>query len=178
MSKSCFNRVSACLILIHLVVPSAYGAERELCRGTRPVAPLSIFYSEKLTPVPNGTPLDAAFRSEQQQVENLRKKARLAFLTRPPVELATAMRDYTFLIPETARDMYGMGALVGFSDISSAVKFQKQLWRVFVEEFSSVKEAPSETPDALRFEVTLDLSYFCRFKQKVSDLLTSRSAKP
>jgi hypothetical protein len=113
---------------------------------------------------------------EQQQVEDFRKKAHLAFATQPPTEFAALMDDYTFLVPESSSEMYGTGKVVGFSDISSALKFRKQLWRVFVEEFSTVKEAPSENPDVLRFQVTLDLSYFCRFRQRVSDLLTSGSA--
>ncbi len=151
----------------------AFAAERSFCRGFRPIAPLSMFYSERLAPIPDGTALDAAFRMEQQQVEDARKKARLAFVTQPPTEFAALMDRYTFLVPESARDMYGTGKVVGFSDISSALKYRKQLWRVFLEEFSAVKEAPLENLDVVRFQVTLDLSYFCRFKQRVSDLQTS-----
>lgn len=164
-------------VMLNVLLPSladaqGIGTSQEYCRGTQSLQPLSIFYRMDVPRAPIGTPLDAALRSEQAQVARIREQAKLAFLTRPPVELAKAMENYTFLTPDSEKDSYALGGLVAMTDISAALKYRKLLWRRFIEQFTTVREAASENPYVLRFQVSLDLSYYCRYRQRIENLVT------
>jgi hypothetical protein len=147
---------------------------QDYCRGAKGSRVISMFYHEKIPRVPIGTPLDVALRNEQREVARIRGEAQAAFLIRPPQPLARAMEQYTFLTPESEKDSYGLGGLVAVSEISAALKYRKILWRHFIEQSTTVREAVSENPHDLRFQVSLDLSYFCRYRQRIADLVTQR----
>lgn len=133
-----------------------------------------MFYSVPVPRAPVGTPLDLAMLYEKSGVAKLREEAKGSFRLNPPPELARAMDDYTFLTPESEKDTYGLGDLVAMTQISMALKYRALLWRNFIEAFTTVKEAPSDDPYRLRFEVSLDLSYYCRYRQRIQDLVTQR----
>lgn len=144
----------------------------DYCRGAKPTRELSMFYSARISRPAPGTPLDVALRLEQEETEKLRNEARGAFRTQPPDPMAWAMENYTFLTPESEKQAYGLGDLVAMSEISLALKYRTLLWRSFFEHFTRVKEAPSNDPEVVRFEVSLDLSYYCRYRRRVQDLVT------
>jgi hypothetical protein len=147
---------------------------RDACKGGRQYQSVSMFYSESISRAAVGTPLDAALRYERRQADRIREDAKMAFFTRPPETFATLMEDYTFLVPESLKETYGIGMIIGLSDISSALKYRRSLWRQMIEQFTTVKEAPSDDPYVLKFEVNLDLSFFCRYRQRIQDLVTQR----
>jgi hypothetical protein len=144
----------------------------DYCRSSQALQEVSIFYRAQVPHSPPGTPLDLAILREQQSVERLRDEARAAFRTQPPEAFSWAMDNYTFLIPNSERDSYGLGDLVAMTQISEALRYRALLWRRYSERFSTVKEAPSDNPYELRFQVTLDLSYYCRYRRRTQDLVT------
>jgi hypothetical protein len=144
----------------------------DYCRGGKPVRELTMFYSVRVPRAPAGTPLDVALLREQEEIARLRTEARSALRTQPPPAFAWAMDNYTFLIPESEKDAYGLGDLVAMTQISEALRYRPLLWRRMIERFTTVREAPSEDPYVMRFEVSLDLSYYCRYRRRIQDLVT------
>jgi hypothetical protein len=80
--------------------------------------------------------------------------------------LAGADQDFVVLDNETV-----VGVLKR-SQLMEALTQRKDLWRRYIEMFTSVKEAPSDDAYALKFEVSLDLRILCRYGRSISDLTT------
>jgi hypothetical protein len=119
-------------------------------------------------------PLDQALEREQLWLRTIRERARDYLRRNPPEDLALMMREYTFLIPEGVRERWGLAELIGMSEISIAVKYQRDLWRIYLEKFATVKEAVGPDPYTARFEIDLDLGIFCGYRQPLRDLVVGK----
>jgi hypothetical protein len=150
----------------------------DYCQSGKQVRRLRAFFAEKIPIPPEGMPLDQALEREQIWLRAVREKAREHLRRSPPEDLARMMQEYTFLIPEGMREKWGLAEMVGMSEISLAVKYQSQLWRVYLERFATTKEAVGPDPYTARFEVDLDLGIFCGYRQTVRDLVVGKVAQP
>ncbi|MGZ3696617.1 MAG: hypothetical protein ACXWP5_00870 [Bdellovibrionota bacterium] len=182
MKKSFWNRTIEILSAVLLIAsqpvsaapapPRHFPSQQDFCRGGKQIRAFSVFFEKKIPRSNPGVPLDRALELEQQEVERIGGEARRYLVSESPEALSILTDQYTLLLPETVRDHYGLGTLIGFSDMSAALRYRRILWKQYVETFTSVREAPSKDPYSLRFEVSLDLTLFCRYGQKTSDLVT------
>jgi hypothetical protein len=120
-------------------------------------------------------PLDMALEHEQVSVRRIREKARAYFRTNPPPDLERMMQEYTFLIPQAMKEKWSPGELLGLSEISAAVKYRRHYWELYLEKFTTAKEAAGRDPYTMRFEVELDLAIFCGYRQPVRNLVAGGS---
>jgi len=170
--------LESCIALLCVALPNnswaRSGPRLDYCRGTEAKESPTMFYSVAIPRAPLGTPLDVALRMEQSKVALAHEEAKSAFLDRTPDRLKAAMEDYTFLTPESERDTCGLGDLLAMTEISAALRYRRLLWKGFIARFTTVREAVSEDPYVLRFQVSLDLGYFCRYRKRVEDLVTQK----
>jgi hypothetical protein len=179
MQKSYWQHLVECglpsLVAVGLMMADGASAEInrrvDYCAGGIQVRRLSVFFSRKIAPTPAGLPLDAALEREKLLVAELRESARSYYRKEPPEALAQMMHEYTFLMPPSAREKLGLSDLAGVSEITVAVKYRSYLWRLYLERFTHVEEAPGIDPYTLRFKVELDLDLFCRYRKKLEDLV-------
>lgn len=58
----------------------------------------------------------------------------------------------------------------GEIDISKAISRKDDLWKSYIEKFTSIKEASEDNSKQSTIELTLDLNIFCKYGRKISDL--------
>jgi len=180
MPKWCFNRgfreallVIICFTTCLTVESSPIRAQRlDYCQGGKQVRRMSASFTQRVPRPPQGVPLDLALEREKLWVQRIRNEAREYFRSSPSEDLVRMMQDYTFLMPEAIREGWGLGDLDGMSGISMAVKYRRYFWKVYLEKFTTVKEAAGGDPYTMRFEVDLDLGMFCRYRQPMWNLVT------
>src|SRR5262249_41731311 len=121
---------------------------------------------------PIGTPLDEAMEQQERSVSELRADAADYFLDHPHELLDPLRARYTFLYPPELREELSLGPLIARSETWIAVRYQRLLWKEYLERFTRVREGPGKDPYSVRFRVDLDLRLFCRYRQRVGDLVT------
>lgn len=147
-----------------------FASIRDVCQNGRPAQRLSVYFAKRL-PRPNpGTPLDEALKQEQAQVEKIREEAKRYFFYYPFAPLDRLKAQYTFLVEADAPDRSGIG--VEALEINTALRYRSELWKQYIERFTVVEEAASDDPYRIRFAVSLDLKQFCRYRQRIEDLVT------
>lgn len=95
-----------------------------------------------------------------------------------PFEVGFFRKYFTMLIPEeTQRQLFNGRSLFirdgGSFDLGQAVEHREQLWNAYVESQTSLKEAQTDDPQIVDFQVKLEMDLFCRYGRVVSDLLTN-----
>jgi hypothetical protein len=77
--------------------------------------------------------------------------------------------DSTFKLPSN-------GAFIkddGTFDISSAVRSRDSLWELYIKAMTSVKEAQTDDPQIILYQVSLDLNPFCAYGRPIKDMITN-----
>jgi hypothetical protein len=95
-----------------------------------------------------------------------------------PFEVIFFRKYFTMLIPdETQRQLFNGRSLFirddGTFDLGQAVERRELLWNAYVESQTSLKEAQTDDPQVVDFQVKLEMDLFCRYGRVVSDLLTN-----
>jgi hypothetical protein len=94
-----------------------------------------------------------------------------------PFEVVFFRKYFTMLIPEETQHQLLNGRSLfirdgGSFDLGQAVERREQLWNAYVESQTSLKEAQTDDPQVVDFQVKLEMDLFCRYGRAVSDLLT------
>lgn len=94
-----------------------------------------------------------------------------------PFEIIFLQKYFTMLIPkETQQQMFGDDEFFlhkdGSFDLGAATQRRASIWNAYVASQTSLKEAQTDDPQIIDFQVKLDLNLFCRYGRIVSDLLT------
>lgn len=94
-----------------------------------------------------------------------------------PFEVLFFQKYFTMLIPaETQQQLFQGNTFFlrddGSFDLGKATQRRAAVWEAYVGTQTSLKEAQSDDPQIVDFQVKLDLNLFCRYGRVVSDLLT------
>ncbi|KAB8040822.1 hypothetical protein GCL60_02530 [Silvanigrella paludirubra] len=95
-------------------------------------------------------------------------------------EAAFFMEQYTMLIPAIEQRKYFKKnkQLLGYNyetqelSPSAAIYERDKIWKSYVSAFTNVAEAATQDPGVIFYEVSIDLNLFCKYGQKMSDLVT------
>ena len=185
MGRFCWIALFSALISAAIHERRSAAAARETvlehwCRGGRQARSLSAAFVRRVPFLPAGVPLDEALERRERDLRSLRQEARRYFVSgsdeSPAQRGFSALKEsHTLVLSEEVRERLGIGAFLGGRDIANALRYRELYWRQYVERFTSIKEAPSDEGGALKFEVSLDLSLFCRYGRPIRELV-SRSA--
>jgi hypothetical protein len=172
MNASFWIRLVRVLLFLILAQSGPLGWAGDLCHNRRPVDRVVVYYAREMPRAPAGLPLDEALEHERDRVDGFRAEAQHYFLEHSHPTLDRMRERYTFLFPIVIQERFGLGVPVAAGETSIAIKYRALLWKQYLERFTRVSEAPAHDPYTLRFEVSLDLGLFCRYRQEVGDLLT------
>lgn len=136
------------------------------CVGTRQKLAMKVLLTKVVKkPIP-GVPLDYALTYRKNQTDAFRKfAAHYFFLSIPD------FNEYTLILPKDVQTKVFGRPFVDQS-IKYAVEERSKLWQYMALRYTTVKEAVNDDPDTLNFEIGLDLSLFCQYKRRVSDLVS------
>lgn len=148
-------------------------ANSDYCQSGRQIRRFTTWIVQKIPQPQPGIPLDQTLERQERWVHQAREEIHRTLKTNPPPDLERIMHDYTFLLSEKIKEDWAFKDLPETSGITMAIKYQKYLWNLYLEKMTAVKEAAAEDPYLLKFEVDLDLELYCRYRQRVQDLLVS-----
>jgi hypothetical protein len=98
-------------------------------------------------------------------------------------DLNNLMADYTLLAPKEVieeitqtefNSRFSYTSIIlnenGEIDLSKAVENRERLWEAYIKKYTAVKESADDNSNKSTAELSLDLSSFCRYGRKISDL--------
>ena len=94
-----------------------------------------------------------------------------------PFEMIFLQTKFTMLIPrETQQQLFNGEEFFlredGSFDLGAATQRRSSVWKAYIASQTSLKEAQTDDPQIVDFQVKLDLNLFCRYGRVVTDLLT------
>jgi hypothetical protein len=133
---------------------------------------MTALLAARILPPRSGLPLDDALETMRDAADAAREEARTYFQATPRAALDPLRERFTFLFPPEVQEKFGLGVPVALSPSAIAVRYQRLLWKQYIDRFTRVEEAPGRDPDSLRFKVSLDLRLFCKYRQEARDLVS------
>lgn len=94
-----------------------------------------------------------------------------------PFEVAYFQRHFTMLVPpETQRQAFGRADFFvrrdGTFDLATAVAHREDIWDAYIASQTSLKEAQTDDPQIIDFQMDLNLKLFCTYGRPVAELVT------
>ena len=162
----------------------------EYCRNGKPIKVFKETITGEIPKPKKSIPKDTSMQLRKRALKLIREAAKVHFLDKDTRPTKLLREGYTMFIPPTLQEEYFESDQYGFLKDeeclekhedrnkcpflpapSEAIKYQKIIWERYINKFTTVKELNLSEKE-IKFEVSLDLTLFCKYGRPVSDLVT------